>query len=74
VEEQGAATKEIASSVQQAASGTDQVSRNISEVTAAATETGGIAEIVLQSSGRLSGRLQMLQQEVATFLAGVRAA
>ncbi|HLZ04697.1 MAG TPA: cache domain-containing protein [Bradyrhizobium sp.] len=74
VEEQGAATKEIANSVQQAASGTSNVSQNITGVTAATTETGSIAELVLNSSGRLSDKLKMLQQEVATFLAGVRAA
>jgi methyl-accepting chemotaxis protein len=74
VEEQGAATKEIATSVQHAASGTTKVSQNIADVTAATTETGSVAETVLQSSGRLSGKLQTLQQEVATFLTGVRAA
>jgi methyl-accepting chemotaxis protein len=74
VEEQGAATKEIASSVQQAASGTNEVSQNISSVTAATAETGSVAETVLQSSGRLSTKLEMLQNEVATFLASVRAA
>jgi methyl-accepting chemotaxis protein len=74
VEEQGAATKEIAQSVQQAASGTSNVSQNITEVTAATTQTGGIAEVVLHSSGRLSDKLRMLQHEVATFVAGVRAA
>jgi methyl-accepting chemotaxis protein len=74
VEEQGAATKEIAQSVQQAASGTSKVSQNITEVTAATTQTGSIAEVVLHSSGRLSDKLRMLQQEVATFVAGVRAA
>jgi methyl-accepting chemotaxis protein len=74
VEEQGAATKEIAQSVQQAASGTNEVSHNISSVTAATAETGSVADTVLQSSGRLSTKLQTLQNEVATFLANVRAA
>jgi len=74
VEQQGAATKEIASSVQQAASGTNEVSQNISSVTAATAETGSVADNVLQSSGRLSTKLQTLQNEVATFLANVRAA
>jgi methyl-accepting chemotaxis protein len=74
VEEQGAATKEIAHSVQQAASGTNEVSHNISSVTAATAETGSVADTVLQSSGRLSTKLQTLQNEVATFLANVRAA
>jgi methyl-accepting chemotaxis protein len=74
VEQQGAATKEIAGSVQQAASGTNEVSHNISSVTAATAETGSVADTVLQSSGRLSAKLQTLQNEVATFLANVRAA
>ena len=47
---------------------------NITDVTAATTETGNIADIVLNSSGRLSGKLRTLQQDVAAFLAGVRAA
>jgi methyl-accepting chemotaxis protein len=74
VEQQGAATKEIAQSVQQAASGTNEVSQNITGVSTATTETGSAAEVVLHSSSRLSAKLQTLQQEVATFLAGVRAA
>jgi methyl-accepting chemotaxis protein len=60
--------------VQQAASGTNEVSHNISSVTAATAETGSVADTVLQSSGRLSTKLQALQNEVATFLANVRAA
>ena len=72
--EQGAATQEIASSVQRAASGTNQVSQNITDVTAATTQTGEVAAIVLQSSDRLSGKLQELQHEVSEFIAGVRAA
>jgi methyl-accepting chemotaxis protein len=74
VEQQGAATKEIAQSVQQAASGTNEVSQNITGVTAATAETGNASEIVLQSSSRLSDKLGTLQHEVASFLAGVRAA
>jgi len=74
VEEQGAATQEIASSVQKAASGTNQVSQNISDVTAAATDTGQKATLVLESSDRLGRKLQALQAEVSSFLAGVRAA
>ncbi|MBR0880813.1 methyl-accepting chemotaxis protein [Bradyrhizobium japonicum] len=74
VEEQGAATQAIAHSVQEAASGTDQVSQNISGVTDATAETGQAAGLVLQSSGRLSQKLQSLENEVSTFVAGVRAA
>ncbi len=74
VEEQGAATAAIAHSVQEAASGTDQVSQNISGVTDATAETGQAAGRVLQSSGRLTEKLQSLENEVSTFVAGVRAA
>jgi methyl-accepting chemotaxis protein len=74
VEQQGAATQAIAHSVQEAASGTDQVSQNISGVTEATAETGQAAGLVLQSSGRLTQKLQSLQDEVSTFVAGVRAA
>jgi methyl-accepting chemotaxis protein len=74
VEEQGAATQAIARSVQDAASGTNQVSQNISGVTEATSETGHAAGQVLHSSGRLTQKLQALQDEVAAFVAGVRAA
>ncbi|MCP3463416.1 methyl-accepting chemotaxis protein [Bradyrhizobium sp. CCGUVB23] len=74
VEQQGAATQAIARSVQDAASGTNQVSQNISGVTEATSETGHAAGQVLQSSGRLTQKLQALQHEVTTFVAGVRAA
>jgi methyl-accepting chemotaxis protein len=74
VEEQGAATAAIAHSVREAASGTDQVSQNISGVTDATAETGQAAGLVLQSSGRLSQKLQSLEDEVSAFVAGVRAA
>jgi methyl-accepting chemotaxis protein len=74
VEEQGAATQAIAHSVQEAASGTDQVSQNISGVTDATAETGQAAGLVLQSSGRLTQKLQTLENEVSVFVAGVRAA
>jgi methyl-accepting chemotaxis protein len=74
VEEQGAATQAIAHSVREAASGTDQVSQNISGVTDATAETGQAAGVVLQSSGRLTQKLQSLENEVSAFVAGVRAA
>jgi methyl-accepting chemotaxis protein len=51
-----------------------QVPRNIADVTAATTETGAKATMVLESSDRLGRKLQALQVEVSSFLAGVRAA
>jgi methyl-accepting chemotaxis protein len=74
VGEQGAATQEIAASVQRAASGTNAVSQNITSVTSATNQTGEVAHVVLQSSDKLAGKLQVLQREVSEFVAGLRAA
>ncbi|MGQ0683621.1 hypothetical protein [Bradyrhizobium sp.] len=74
VGEQGTATQEIAASVQRAASGTNSVSQIITSVTSATTQTGEVAHVVLQSSEKLAGKLQVLQREVSEFVAGLRAA
>jgi methyl-accepting chemotaxis protein len=74
VEEQGAATRDIASNVQQAANGTEQVSSNIAGVTEATGNVGTAASGVLGSANKLSQQSELLQQEVARFLATVRAA
>jgi methyl-accepting chemotaxis protein len=74
VEEQSAATAEIARNVQQAASGTQEVSANIGGVTDAAAETGTAAGQVLSSAQSLSREAISLKEIVASFLEGVRAA
>ena len=74
VEEQGAATQEIARNVQQAAAGTSEVSSNITGVTQAAGETGAAASQVLSSSGELGRQSTLLRSEVDRFLQQVRAA
>jgi methyl-accepting chemotaxis protein len=74
VEEQGAATREIARNVQQAAMGTGQVSQNIIGVNEAANQTGEAAGQVFTAATDLSGRSASLQADVERFLAGVRAA
>jgi len=74
VEEQGAATKEIARNVQQASAGTNEVSSNISGVTRAATDTGAAASQVLGASGELSKQSETLRSQVDGFLAKIRAA
>src|SRR5882724_12737035 len=74
IEEQDAATKNIASGVQQAAIGTQEVSRTIGEVSAAAGRTGESAGQVLHAASRLASEATGLKQEVDQFLAGVRAA
>jgi len=56
VEEQGAATRDIACNVQQAAHGTQQVSANIFDVQRGPTETGASSEQLLAAAKSLSMR------------------
>ena len=74
VEEQGAATQEIARNVQQAAVGTSEVSTSITGVTKAAADTGVASSQVLNSAGALSNDAEALRAEVDSFIAKVRAA
>jgi len=74
VEQQGAATAEIARNVTQAAKGTGDVSVNIGSVHVAASTTKAAAEQILGSTSALSHQATILNSEVDKFLAGVRAA
>jgi len=74
VEEQGAATQEIARNIAQAAQGTSEVSSNIAGVTQAASQTGVAAADVLSSAGALSKNGERMKHEVEQFLRDVRAA
>jgi methyl-accepting chemotaxis protein len=74
VEEQGAATAEIARNVQQAAHGTGEVVKNIGEVSRGASETGTAASQMLAATQSLAKEGAMLKSEVTRFLDGVRAA
>ncbi|MCM0021848.1 MAG: methyl-accepting chemotaxis protein [Tagaea sp.] len=74
VEEQGAATQEIARNVQQAAAGTGEVSSNISGVTQAADEAGKAAGELKDAAASLGSQSGQLRQAVDGFLAKVRAA
>jgi methyl-accepting chemotaxis protein len=74
VEQQGAATQEIARNVQQAASGSQQVANNLSGVTQAANDTGAAAHQLLASSDQLSKQSEDLRLRVESFLSRVRAA
>jgi methyl-accepting chemotaxis protein len=74
VEEQGAATAEIARNIQQAASGTQNVSNNIVGVSNAANQTGETATDVLKSSDGLAAESEALSNEVGRFLARIKAA
>ena len=74
MEEQGASTDEIAGNVRQAASGTQEVTTNITTVTEAAAETGNAAQQVLNGTKELSQQAEMLRMSVDEFLGKVRAA
>jgi methyl-accepting chemotaxis protein len=74
VEEQGAATSEIASNTQLAATGTLQVTQNIAGVGQAAEMTGAASTQLMTLSSGLQSQASDLQREVADFVAGLRAA
>lgn len=74
VEEQGAATLEIARNVAEAARGTGEVSDNIAGVNEAARETGLAATRVVESAADLSRNGEDLKTQVDAFLREVRAA
>jgi methyl-accepting chemotaxis protein len=74
VEQQTAATREIARSVEQAAGGTREVTENISGVSQAAGETGSAATQLLGASGELAQQSSALKGSVISFLSRVKAA
>ncbi|MFL5133514.1 MAG: methyl-accepting chemotaxis protein, partial [Microvirga sp.] len=74
MEEQGAATAEIARNVQEAARGTEQVTGNIVGVQQAAQENGAAASQVLGVAQELARHSEDLGHEVSSFLHGVKAA
>ncbi|BAE52705.1 methyl-accepting chemotaxis protein [Paramagnetospirillum magneticum] len=73
VEEQGAATREIARNVEEAAQGTQSVSGNIAGVTSAARDTGQASATVLASATELAAEAHTLRRIVQDFVAKVRA-
>jgi methyl-accepting chemotaxis protein len=72
VEEQTAATNEIARSVEQAAIGTRTVSMNISGVTEKASLTGQMSNQVLDAGDTLSNQSEALRKEIESFIGNVR--
>lgn len=74
IDQQGAATREIVSSVNQASAGTGEVTMNIGKVAEVAEETETAAREVLSSSSALVSQAQHLRDQVTGFLANVRAA
>jgi methyl-accepting chemotaxis protein len=74
VEEQGAATREIARNIQHAAGCTSEVSGNIVGVSTASAEAGAAAGEVLNASNGLRREAEVLRAEIDAFLANIRAA
>ncbi len=74
IEEQGAATGEIAENCQQAATGTQQVTDNISGVGRAAEMTGSASTQLLSLSEGLSNQAAELSSVVQTFVRDLNAA
>jgi len=72
VEEQSAATQEIARNIEQASAGTQEVSSSIQGVTTAAGEAGAVSNEVLSSADELGRNSASLQNEVDKFLNQVR--
>jgi methyl-accepting chemotaxis protein len=72
--EQGAATREIAGNINQAAAGTDQVSNNIASVREATNGNGESATKMLATAVTLSSQAETLRSHVDEFVTAVRAA
>jgi methyl-accepting chemotaxis protein len=73
VEQQGAATREIARSAALVAEGTGAVTRRIEDVRAASSETGRSAGEVLDASNDLAQQAGLLREKSGEFLKQVRA-
>ena len=74
VEQQTAATQEIARNVMQAAAGTDSVSRNITVVERSARDTSAAAEELAMTFEELNRIERKINLEVDEFLKGARQA
>lgn len=72
IEEQGAATQEIARNVQEASAGTAEVSANVVGINDAATSTGAASGRVSEESGNILREVETLRSEVSKFLEAIK--
>ena len=72
MEEQDAATREIARNVADASANTSGVTANVTQVTVAAEESGHTAHDLLNASSELSRQAETLSTRVGEFLADIR--
>ena len=73
VDQQGAATREIAHNVTQAASGTQQVTANVDAIDRAVGASAEASEVVLRSTEDLVRQSETLRTVMTGFLSTVRA-
>ncbi|WP_319529685.1 methyl-accepting chemotaxis protein [uncultured Cohaesibacter sp.] len=73
MEEQTAATQEIAGNIHQASQGTKLVNDSVVAVSKASQETGSTSAEVMTAAGELASQTNLLKTEVSKFLAQVRA-
>ena len=73
IDQQSAATEEIARSVQNVAEGTRMVAADIGGVNRGAADTGSASEKLLGSAQNLSSESTRLRQELDRFMRTVRA-
>ncbi len=74
VEQQGYATDEISSTIQQTAGGTEALRESMAGVQRKADGTRKTAEVVAEAARSLDNYAAELQEEVVGFIASVRAA
>jgi methyl-accepting chemotaxis protein len=74
VEQQGAATRDIAQNVQQASVSVTEVTSNIAGVSRAAEQTGAASHEVMQASAEITRQAGDLRGQVTSFLGRIRAA
>ncbi|NWH07992.1 MAG: hypothetical protein HXY22_04980 [Alphaproteobacteria bacterium] len=74
VEEQSAATRQIAQNVSAASQGTNDVSANIGEVAGAVQETGSASRSLIEVAARLNKEAETMRVRVLAFLDELRAA
>jgi len=72
IEEQGAATSEIARNVEEAAQGTNEVSSVVQTVSTAADETGTLANGQLDAVSNLALSSDKLKADINTFLTSIK--
>ncbi|MFY7959166.1 MAG: methyl-accepting chemotaxis protein [Elsteraceae bacterium] len=74
MEEQGAATQEIARNLQEAAAGASDMSNNVGGVNAVVERTGDASQRMFGAADQLSRQTEALKGEVSAFLGAIRAA